>query len=107
MKVPVYTENEYFVFTISHKPHIIDLFESTELYYEEDNTTACGSSFATKEEAIAFSEKIDRLKIECGEMNYIVKRSLSHLWIHNLFTKDKHSAIVPVCIGGVMCGLIN
>lgn len=107
MKVPVYTENKYFVFTFSRLPHIIREFESTELYFEETNDTACGSSFATKEEAIAFSEKIETMKYEAQEMGYIIKRTYNHLWIHNLFTNKKEGAIVPVVIGGVLCGLLN
>lgn len=100
----VYTENKYFIFTFSHIPQIIDLFESTELYYAEDNTTACGSSFATEKEALEFAYKIECLKRECFETQYIVKRSLNPFYIHNLFT---HDMVTPINYAGALIGLLN
>lgn len=99
-----YTENEFFVFTFSRHQNIIDLFESTKLYYKEDNLTACGSSFATKSEALDFAYKIERLKRKFDENEFIVKRSLSPYWIHDLFTRQP---VTPVNWGGALVGIIN
>lgn len=100
----VYTENEYFVFTFSRHHHIIERFESTKLYYKEDNLTACGSSFATKEGAFAFAYEIECMKRKINENDFIVKRSLNPYWIHDLFTRQ---VVRPLNWGGVLVGLLN
>lgn len=100
----VYTENKFFIFTFSHIPEIIGKFESTVLYYKEDNTTACGSSFATKEEALRFSAEINEMKRAYNENQYIVKHSLNPYWIHDLFTTK---AVTPMNWGGVLVGCLN
>lgn len=100
----IYTENEYFVFTFSRHDDIIMRFESTKLYYKEDNLTACGSSFATKKEALDFAYNIECMKRKVGENEFIVKRSLSPYWIHDLFTRE---LVTPMNWGGFLVGLLN